>query len=103
MKKPIKIYTITAFEDLCDKYGVNGFSRCFGFYADLETAKERLKNNTMDINETIYNYAVIEEVGEGIHYYAQKRWFYKFDYEKGIYYPIDEPEELKQIVNFGIG
>jgi len=97
------MYFITGIEKLDEDYGVTG-SRCFGYYKTFENADIAVRNNCCDINETIYNYAVIEFIEEGIHSICiDQRWFYKFDYDNGIYEEIDEPEEVKHSCNFSIG
>ena len=96
------MFFITAFEDLDEEWGIKN-SRCFGFYQVFEDAERATKENWRDINETIYNYVVIEEMNEGIHPYAQQRWFYKFDYDKRLYYAIIEPEEARRCCNFALG
>lgn len=97
------IYVITVFEDLDKKYGIKGGSRCFGYYFNFEDADKAIRKNKTDINEYTYSYAIIEEIPEGISQIIDRKCFYKFDYEKRKYYPIDEPEELKGYCNFSIG
>jgi len=98
------MYFITGIEKLDKDYGIKG-SRCFGYKKTFEEADLSVKENHCDINETIYDYAVIEFIEDGIHQicWNDKRWFYKFDYDKGIYEAIDEPEEVKRLCNFSIG
>lgn len=97
------MYFITALTHVnFDVENVKGYpnSRCFGYYADLETAKRKLKYNTMDIHELYYNYAVIEKIGEGIHADVEEEYWYKYNRENGIWKPINKPETTKGICNF---
>ena len=80
-----------------------GSSRVFGMYPEFEMADEALKTNRCDMCETIYGYAVVEEIGYGIHPDVENRWFYKWDSEKHGFFPIDEPEIVKRYCNFSIG
>lgn len=97
------MYFITAFEDIDDDWGTKGSSRCFGYYKSREKADNAVYHNVCDINETIYDYVVIEYIGEGIHAISEQRWFYKFNYNTRQYYPILEPEGFKNICNIAIG
>lgn len=97
------MFFITAFEDLDKEWRYKGSIRCFGFKETFEEADIAVRENWCDINETIYNYAVIEEIDSGIHPDVKNRWFYKFDYDKGVYEPIDEPEEMKRFCNLALG
>lgn len=78
-------------------------SRVVGYYTDFNDADTVLKENICDVHETIYHYAVIEEIEEGVYPVAQSRWFYKYDKEKDGYYPIDEPAEFKHYSNIALG
>ena len=96
----MEIYTITMFEnfDITKNY-----TRCVGFFLDLEEAKKAVKNNQCDINECCYNYAVIEKISEGIYSPNYDRWFYEYDLSNNQYVEMEEPEPFKGIYNFSIG
>lgn len=97
------MYFITGIKDLDKEWGTKE-TRCFGYKKIFEEADQAVKENWCDINETIYDYAVIEYIEEGIHQVCfEKRWFYKFNYDKEIYEAMDEPEEVKHFCNFSIG
>ena len=68
---------------------------CVGYYQDFDYAKDTLVTNQLDINETIYNYAMIEEIRNGLYADNVRRWWFKFDYEKGIYEECEAPEQCK--------
>ena len=97
------MYFITGIEDLDPEWGTKG-TRCFGYKKTFEEADQTVKENRCDINETIYDYAVIEFIEDGIHQIClENRWFYKFNYEKRIYEAINKPEEFRGFCNFSIG
>ena len=99
-------YFITVFEKV-DKDELGwpdmGCDRCWGFYADKETALRALHENWTDMNETCYNYAVLEGYTEGIsHTTGYEQWF-KFDKEKDGYFEIEKPEETKPMSGWAFG
>lgn len=80
-----------------------GASRTFGYYDNFDHADEALRQNCCDMHETIHYYAVVEKIDVGIHPIAEKRWFYKYDEEKGGFYPIEEPKEFEHYMNIALG
>lgn len=99
-------YFITVFERLGidnDGWTDIGNQRCWGFYADKNTAVDALHENWTDMNETIYGYAVIEGYREGISHYTGYRQFFKYDREKDGYFEIAEPKGYEHYCSFGIG
>lgn len=99
-------YFITVFEKL-DLDNLQwpdvGNSRCWGFYVDKDKAFEVVKENWTDLNETIYDYAIIESYGEGISNYTGFRQFFKFDYDGKCYNEIEEPEGYEHFSGFALG
>ena len=82
-----------------------GDQRTWGYYSEHEKAVQALHKNMGDMWEYSYDYAVIEQIGEGICAYADpknRQWF-KYDQERKGYFEIEEPECVKHIVNFAIG
>lgn len=55
-----------------------------------------------DINETIYDYAVIEKIGPGLYPYCINRWFYKFNYKDDAYECIIEPDCISKNSTFAL-
>lgn len=80
-----------------------GDSRVFGYFSSLEQAKNALAKNTLDMHEDYYNYAMIEEIGEGIHPEVESRHFFEYDSEIGGFIPIEEPIAFKHYTNFALG
>lgn len=99
------MYFITCFQKIGNgKYGLDiGASRVVGYCSNYLIADSILRNNVCDIHETIYHYAVIEEIEEGVYPTVKDRWFYKYDKEKDGYYPIEEPIEFKHYGNIALG
>jgi hypothetical protein len=100
------IYTILVFTRLeQDEYGWSEFGseRIVGYYTDKEKAFDAVKSNACDINETCYNYALIEEVEEGLYNPAFNRWLFKYNSDIDKYEPIEEPGFMKHFSGFTIG
>lgn len=96
------IYVITTFEKLnIDTsnldLGINdnaseleldfGYVRTVGWYKDLSIAEKVVESNACDINEGYYDWALIEEVPEGLYPFStfNLRKLYNFNKEKGKY------------------
>ena len=80
-----------------------GDCRAFGYFHEYEDAVQRLHENTCDMHECMYRYAVIEKVWPGIHPYVESRQFFKYDKELDGFFEIDEPETIKRLCNFALG
>jgi hypothetical protein len=59
--------------------------------------------NSLDIYENEFDLAVIEETEPGEYALSTVRRFYKYEPITEKYFPCEEPEEFKQVVNLGIG
>ena len=97
------MFFISCFTDISvNKLGYPdiGNARTVGFVETLEKAGEILLNNVGDLWESIYQYAVIEDISPGIYSVPEDRCFFKFDEDRQGYYPIEEPEELKNVAVF---
>lgn len=95
MNKPI--FTITTLRDLSPIAS----QRVVGFFYDLDQCKKVVENNDLDIHENFYKYAVVEKVHEGLYSTDGERYFY--EWIEGKYVSIDCPEEVSNVINFGIG
>ena len=62
-----------------------------GFFHEKENAIEAVKFNACDINETCYDYAIVEEVKPGLYSWPHNRWFFKYDRDIDEYIQIDTP------------
>lgn len=77
--------------------------RCVGYVSDLDLAKEIIENNKYDLNETIYNYALIENIPEGIYQYDMNPLWFKFNELDEKYELCEIPKCCKNNVGFSIG
>ena len=96
------IYTITCMtrleknENGWPEYGALAF---MGYYKEKDTAIQAVKENWADIAERCYDYAVVEEIDEGLYSLPRRKWFFKYDVDKDIYNEIEEPDFMKHIAN----
>lgn len=66
----ITLFFVTTFKQLekVERWGYKfGSSRTVGFYPTLEQARNIVVNNYCDLCETIYHYALIQEIGTGLY------------------------------------
>ena len=107
--------TFERFESKNEKYDFMETGRCWGFFSDKQEAIEVLHHNETDLNEGIYDYAVLEEYSEGIcggwgvcsdrYMYSdvgihggkkgKAKLFFRYDEEKDGFFEIERPESLK--------
>lgn len=101
-----KIYTITVCEKLeIDKYKFPdlGYSTTIGFYMSKDKAFNAVKSNALDMRETCYDFALIEETEEGLYKPSKERWWFKYNRSIDGYKEIPEPEGYKRFSGFSIG
>lgn len=67
-------------------------SRTVGYLNNLNKAKEIVENNYYDLFETIYDYAVIEEVPEGIYPLYKNQFWYKWNLKEDKYEECEKPK-----------
>ncbi|MBQ0014687.1 MAG: hypothetical protein KBS82_05115 [Oscillospiraceae bacterium] len=94
------IFVITTVEDIENDVPYLQYPCNAGWYSSFEAADRVVKNNQADLWETCYNYAIIEEITEGLYGAKREAWFYKYDEDKGEYYPIDRPKGLEHMCSF---
>jgi hypothetical protein len=93
------MYFITTITNLSDCSN----SRCIGYFSEQEVAVKTIESNWGDFWETIYNYAVIENVPEGVYQIDHNPLWFQYDRDTEKYKPIDRPEETLHQCGFGIG
>lgn len=95
------MYFITCLAGLPSREEDGGDIRTFGYFKSLHDAEKALVLNTYDMHETMYNYAVIERIGEGIHPNAQAISWFEYDRQKDSFVPIERVNTI--FVNFALG
>ena len=78
-------------------------TRCVGYYSTFEKAENAVLYNVCDIWETCYNYAVIENIPEGIYKYDFRPKWYKYHKLTGGYIKCDPPEFIQSSIGYAIG
>ena len=102
MDKETPIYEIYAFRDpiTTDNWGRPkiGHYVSMGFYYELETAKQAVKENWTDINEKgCYNAAMVVKKGPGLYPIVDYCGYYIFNKKTETYDNQEIPEEVKGI------
>lgn len=72
----------------------------YAWYDSFEKAEECVLNNIGDINETVYDWVIIEKYEFNIsNSIAVARWVYKFNETTEKYERVEEPKFLKHSCN----
>lgn len=90
-------------QDPKTKFPDFGSTRIVGWYDNFESAYDAVAENACDINETCYQYALIEECEKGLYHPASKRTFFQYCRHVDHYFQIPEPEYCKHFCGFTIG
>ncbi len=102
MSRPI--YTVTAVYTSSDKSIRGDKYRTFGFFHDLEEAREAASENWGEMHECLYNYLVIESYREGIHSIGDMIDYYKWDYDNNKWLKLDScPKRFRGVCCLGLG
>ena len=80
-----------------------GSRRTWGYYSDYDTALQALHENWTDMWEYVYDYAVLEETGEGICPIPKSIQWFKYDNERDGYFEIEMPNGESDLVSFVLG
>ena len=80
-----------------------GCQRCWGYYSDRDRALQALHENRTDMWETIYDYAVLEKIPEGLIPDPEEVQWFKFDMKRNGYFEISMPEGENAYSSFTIG
>ena len=80
-------------------------TRCVGYFKTFEEAERVVTHNLDDIWETCYDYAVIENIPEGLYQYDFHPTWYKFYKTVNGYIECEQPAFVKAIsgVGYAIG
>ena len=94
------IYTITT---VCTEKNYRN-TRCVGWVSENDEAYDIVTNNHGDIAESgYYQYAIIEQMGEGLYYTPKEEFWFEWNADTKKYDPIDTPKEFKNVTGFGMG
>lgn len=74
-----------------------------GYFSDKEKAIMAVKENRLDMWETVYEYAVIQKIEEGLYPDPTEEIWFEFDNDKKIYCEISEPPAFNGWTIRGIG
>lgn len=78
-------------------------SATVGYFETYEEAVKILHSNYCDINETCYDYAIVEQIHPGLYPSPEKTIFFKYDSEKNGYFEIKRPKIFNHLGNFALG
>lgn len=70
--------------------------RTVGFYQKFEDAYNAVINNSCDIFEHTYSYAMIEELSEGLYPINNGRFLFKWNHDLNQYWSCEEIEEMEK-------
>lgn len=95
------MYFITTLEA---KKGEIKDTRCVGYFKTFKQAENAVINNKCDIWETCYNYAVIENIPEGLYQYDFHPTWYKYHEIIGKYIKCKQPAFVEMThIGYAIG
>lgn len=104
------IFTVTVFQKIKHNKFVDndqivdlGDRHCIGWLSSLDEAKAAIMMNMHNLRADMYDYAIIEEMPDGINKSDVNRILFKWDNTTQSYVEINIPKELECLSNFGIG
>ena len=105
MINPI-VYTVTVIDLYTDK--VLGIRRTPVIYTQFKFAEHSVKNNTMNLTDGTYQYAVIEEsvlnvIRPTVDFMKPSQWWYKYNSAVDEFEESQCPSQLRNQSGFGIG
>lgn len=79
-------------------------SRTVGYFINEQDAIIRLENNVFDLYECgYYDYAIIENIPEGIYQYDDNPKWFKWDETKQGFYSCEVPKGFENAFGLSIG
>jgi len=78
-------------------------TRCVGYFTNMYQAQTVVRENSCDIHETCYNWAVIESFPAGLYPQASYEIWYQWCKKERKYVLSAKPKVLEHTLNFGIG
>ena len=96
------MYFITCFSNFESEYLDN--YRTFGYFSELAMCMQALNENWADMCEArYYTYAVIEEIGEGLHSHAKQLAWFSWNEEEAGFFETEKPEWADGWYGFALG
>lgn len=94
------IYTVTA---ICDAGAFGSRSRCWGWFDSEAEAKIAVRDNAGNMQESLYNFLVIQQYQMGVPTLATVLAWYEWGRKTCQWEPCECPDTLKNVCNFGMG
>lgn len=100
------VYSVTVIDLYTDK--VLGIRRTPVIYTQFKFAEQSVKNNSNNLSDGTYQYAVIEEtvlnvIRPSVDYMIPKQWWYKYNSVMDEFQECIVPPQLRSQSGFGIG
>ncbi len=80
---------------------VSRFTRTFGYHIGYEKALKAVRENHGSMHECLYEYLVMECIGEGVHALCEKEEWFKWKDRRWM--PCRKPWWAKGMVNWALG
>lgn len=78
-------------------------TRTFGFYKEYSDAIEAVFENRCNMCECLYDYLVMEKIGEGIHPEVVEEIWFRFDDGLNGWMLCEKPEFSQGTINWALG
>lgn len=75
--------------------------RTFGYYKGWDKAYAAVKENRCNMHECLYQYLVMENIGEGVHALANDEQWFKWT--RNRWKDCKRPKELQGFTNWALG
>lgn len=100
------MWFITVMEkcELDDEFIVQfGKQKVVGYYKEYVDALQEIHGDYTNMWEGHYNYAIVENMMEGVPTYCKERQWFQYDSDNKGYFETLEPKYVKHICNFSFG
>ena len=81
----------------------NDCHRTFGFYKEYSNALEAVTTNRCNMHEYLYEYLVMEKIGEGIHPPVTEEHWFMWDDRNQKWIPWEKLHKYRNITNWALG
>lgn len=103
------IYTVTVFTQLREKPTENGHtywtrdSRVWAWYPTFEEACEVVAENVSDLQECLYELALIERVPAGLFVMPRREWWFRWNLAEERWESCAKPDDYARTLGFSMG